>query len=92
MNFALKPNFKTAGPVLGGKIKAFGAALAAADAAKLVAELEADGKASLEIDGETTEITKDFVDVRINAKKRALQSLWKQHLHHIGHYPDGRTD
>ena len=69
MNFALKPNFKTAGPVLGGKIKAFGAALAAADAAKLVAELEADGKASLEIDGETTEITKDFVDVRINAKE-----------------------
>ena len=42
MNFALKPNFKTAGPVLGGKIKAFGAALAAADAAKLVAELEAE--------------------------------------------------
>lgn len=76
MNFALKPNFKTAGPVLGGKIKAFGAALAAADAAKLVAELEADGKTSLEIEGQATEITKDFVDVRINAK-RALQSLWK---------------
>ena len=69
MNFALKPNFKTAGPVLGGKIKAFGAALAAADAAKLVAELEADGKTSLEIEGQATEITKDFVDVRINAKE-----------------------
>ena len=36
MNFSLKPNFKVAGPVFGGKIKDFGAALAAADAAGLV--------------------------------------------------------
>ena len=28
MNFSLKPDFKVAGPVLGGKIKAFGGALA----------------------------------------------------------------
>ena len=40
MNFTLKPNFKVAGPVLGKKIKAFGAALAKEDAAAAVSRLE----------------------------------------------------
>ena len=35
MNFSLKPNFKAAGPVLGAKIKAFGAALAKVNACLL---------------------------------------------------------
>ena len=69
MDFALKPNFKAAGPVLGSKIKAFGAALAKADPARTVEALEADGKVTLDIDGEATEITRDFVDVRISAKE-----------------------
>ena len=37
---SLKPNFKVAGPVLGKNIKAFGGALAKADAAETVAKLE----------------------------------------------------
>ena len=69
MNFSLKPNFKVAGPVLGKKIKAFGGALAKENAAEFVSRLEADGKASMELDGETFDIEKDFVDVRINAKE-----------------------
>ena len=69
MDFALKPNFKAAGPVLGSKIKAFGAALAKADPARTVEALEADGKVTLDIDGEATEITRDFVDIRISAKE-----------------------
>ena len=69
MNFTLKPNFKAAGPVMGANIKAFGAALAAADPAQLVAKLEQDGKAVLELNGESVEITQDFVDIRINAKE-----------------------
>ena len=69
MDFALKPNFKAAGPLLGSKIKAFGAALAKADPARTVEALEADGKVTLDIDGEATEITRDFVDVRISAKE-----------------------
>ena len=32
MNYSLKPDFRKAGPVLGGKVKEFGKALAAADA------------------------------------------------------------
>ena len=69
MDFSLKPNFKEAGPVLGGKIKAFGQALAQADPKAFVSELESNEKAVLVLDGDETEITKDLVDVRINAKE-----------------------
>lgn len=69
MNYSLKPNFKVAGPVLGKNIKAFGAALAAADAAAVVAELEAGGRYVLKVGEDDMKIEKDFVDVRIDAKE-----------------------
>lgn len=69
MDFGLKPNFKAAGPVLGGKIKAFGAALSKVNAAEFIAAVEKDGKAVLSLNGEDTEITKEFLDIRINAKE-----------------------
>ena len=69
MNYSLKPNFKVAGPALGKNIKAFGAALAAADAAAVVAELEAGGKYVLKVGDDDMKIEKDFVDVRIDAKE-----------------------
>lgn len=69
MNYSLKPNFKVAGPVLGKNIKAFGAALAAADAAVVVAELETGGKYVLKVGDDDMKIEKDFVDVRIDAKE-----------------------
>ena len=69
MNYSLKPNFKVAGPVLGKNIKAFGAALAAADAAAVVAELKAGGKYVLKVGDDDMKIEKDFVDVRIDAKE-----------------------
>ena len=43
MNFSLKPNFKAAGPILGAKVKAFGAALAGCNAKEIVERMEADG-------------------------------------------------
>jgi isoleucyl-tRNA synthetase len=51
MNYSLKPNFKVAGPMLGKNIKAFGGALAKADAAAAVAQLESEGKLVLELNG-----------------------------------------
>ena len=69
MNYSLKPNFKVAGPMLGKNIKAFGGALAKADAAETVAALEAEGKITLELNGEAVEVTKDMVDVKITAKE-----------------------
>ena len=69
MDYSLKPNFKVAGPMLGKNIKALGGALAKADAATVVAALEANGKVSLELNGETAEITADMVDTKISAKE-----------------------
>ncbi len=69
MNFVLKPNFKVAGKELGGKIKAFGAALAKGDAGVLAAALKKNGRIELELEGEMTVIPEDFVDVRITAKE-----------------------
>ncbi len=68
MNYGLKPNFKVAGPALGSKIKIFGAALAKTDPVLIVDQLETAGEASLLIDNEEIIITKDFVDIQINAK------------------------
>ena len=65
MNYELKPNFKVAGPVLGADIKAFGAALAAADPAEFLG----DEAVKLQLGEKEYEITKDMVDVRINAKE-----------------------
>ena len=43
--------------------------MAKADPAATVAALEADGKITLELNGENVDITPDMVDVRINAKE-----------------------
>ncbi|MGN0701562.1 MAG: isoleucine--tRNA ligase [Lentihominibacter sp.] len=69
MNYSLKPNFRVAGPALGGNIKAFGAAMAKADPKEVLAKLEAEGVLKLELNGETVDITPDMVDVKIDAKE-----------------------
>ncbi len=68
MNFQAKPNFRTAGPVLGKNIKEFGQKVAGMDAKALVAEL-AKGPIEMEFGGETYSITDEYLDVRINAKE-----------------------
>ena len=69
MNFSLKPNFRAAGPVFGSKVKAFGGAMAKVNAAEFVAQMEAEGKVAIDLDGETFEITRELVDIRIAAKE-----------------------
>jgi isoleucyl-tRNA synthetase len=69
MNFSLKPNFKTAGPVLGSKIKVFAAALGKEEPAAFIASVEAEGKTVMTLDDEEFEITKEFLDIRITAKE-----------------------
>ncbi len=68
MNYSVKPNFRAAGPVLGKNIKEFGQKMAAADAKEIIAKL-ADGPISMELGGESFEITEEFLDVRISAKE-----------------------
>ena len=69
MNFSLKPNFRVAGPALGKNIKAFGAAMAKADPKEVMAAFDADGKLTVELNGENVDITPDMVEVRIDAKE-----------------------
>lgn len=69
MDFVLKPNFKVAGPVLGSKIKVFGQALGAVNAADFVGEIEGNGEATLLLDGEEFKVVKEYLDIRINAKE-----------------------
>jgi isoleucyl-tRNA synthetase len=72
MDYALKPDFKAAGPVFGPKVKAFAAALGAlkgADAAAFVSGLGAPSAAMLTVDGEEIAVTADLVDVKIGAKE-----------------------
>lgn len=75
MNFKLKPNFKTAGPILGSKIKAFATTLASADAVNTVGVLEEKGEVLLSIEGEDQLISKDLVDISISAKEGFVVSM-----------------
>jgi isoleucyl-tRNA synthetase len=68
MDLSLKPNFKAAGPALGGKIKAFGAAIAKLDPKEAAAALDKEGRIELELDGEIFSAEEDLFEVRITAK------------------------
>ncbi len=69
INYSLKPDFRAAGPVLGSKIKAFGAALAKADPKAVLAQLEGEGKLVLNLNGEDTEIAANMVSAAVSAKE-----------------------
>ncbi len=69
MDYSLKPNFKVAGSILGAKIKAFGKELAQLDAKETVERLETEGKIVLNLNGQDTEIEKDYVLVTISSKE-----------------------
>ena len=58
-----------AGPILGAKIKAFGGAVNKLDPKQLLAEMTANGKVVLSLNGEDTDITSDMVSVNVNAKE-----------------------
>jgi isoleucyl-tRNA synthetase len=69
MNFQLKPNFKIAGPVLGSKIKDFAGFLQEQNAKDIVQKLESGQELKILLGEETFSITKEFLDVRIDAKE-----------------------
>lgn len=68
LNYSLKPNFKEAGPKLGGTIKEFGKVLSEADASEFINKLESEGKVRIVLGGEEVEITPEMVDASISAK------------------------
>ena len=69
MDYTLKLNFKVAGPVLGNKIKSVSKILTELNAAEIVPRLEAGERIPVEVEGETVELTKDYILTGINAKE-----------------------
>lgn len=69
MDYTLKPDFKVAGPILGKNVKLLGKALSTVDNGAVVAKLEAGESFIIELEGESIEIKKDFIDIRISSKK-----------------------
>ncbi|MGF0039606.1 isoleucine--tRNA ligase [Peptoniphilaceae bacterium SGI.131] len=68
MDYQLKPDFKVAGPVLGAKIKDFGNQLRLLEPKDLVAKLN-EGPVNMVLNGEDTEILREYVEVRISSKE-----------------------
>ena len=68
INYAIKPDFKVSGKILGGKVKAFAGYLAKCDAPKLLDELNENSEAVVILDGEEIKVTKEMLDIRISAK------------------------
>ena len=69
LNYQLKPDFRVAGPILGQKIKAFGGAVAKLDPKQVLADLSANGKVVINLNGEDTDITSEMVSVNVQAKE-----------------------
>ncbi len=69
MNFSLKPNFKVAGPKLGGKIKTLPKALNALDPDKAVEKVKSEGFLEVEMDGEKFTLAEEDLMINISAKE-----------------------
>ncbi len=68
IRYEVTPDFKRLGPRLGRRMPSVKKALAGADGAHLLAAIQRDGLARLNVDGQTVELEKDDVQVRLHAK------------------------
>jgi isoleucyl-tRNA synthetase len=68
MNFIVKPNFKVAGKILGPKIKEFTSKLESLTEEE-VNTLNQGNMISISLSGETYEVNKDMVDIRVSSKE-----------------------
>ncbi len=69
IDYSVVPDFKRLGPRLGKKMPVVKKTLAGADGARLLSELEDRGKVTLDVDGETVELSPEDVQVRLQAKE-----------------------
>jgi isoleucyl-tRNA synthetase len=68
ITYLVQPNFKRLGPRIGKLLPSCKQALGGADGGKLLAELTATGKVTLELAGEKVELDNEDIQVRLNAK------------------------
>ncbi len=68
ITYQIQPNFKRLGPRIGKLLPGCKAALGKADGGKLLAELTANGKVTLDIGGEKVDLDNEDIQVRLQAK------------------------
>lgn len=69
MNISLKPNYRAVGSILGPKIKAFAKYLNTVDAHEFLHAMEGDAKLMISLNGEETEIGRDYFEAKYQAKE-----------------------
>ena len=69
VTYQVVPNFKLLGPRVGKLMPKVKKAFGEADGSEMLAALTADGKASIEVEGESIELSGDDVEVRLKAKE-----------------------
>jgi isoleucyl-tRNA synthetase len=69
VRYVLKPNFRALGPKLGKKVQLAKQVLAKADAAALRAALAADGKVTVDLEGEAVDLGPDEIEVVVEASE-----------------------
>jgi len=69
ISYLVQPNFKRLGPRVGRLMPKVKKALAEADGSQLLAQMEADGKIVLDIDGQKIELDSEDVQLRLQAKE-----------------------
>jgi len=69
VSYQMKPNFRALGPRVGRRMPELKAALARADGAALLRELEERGRIELEVDGEPISIGPDEIAVTLEARE-----------------------
>lgn len=78
MNFELKPNYKIAGPILGADIKLFADKLTTLGQT-FIEQLDS-GPVTLKLNNNSYEITKDMIEIRINAKEGFNAQMLNNHF------------
>ena len=69
IDYLIQPNFKRLGPRVGKLIPQVKAALGAANGAGLLAQLEAEGSVTIEVEGESITLDNEDIQVRLQAKE-----------------------
>jgi isoleucyl-tRNA synthetase len=67
VKYVVKPNFRALGPRVGKRMPALKAALAGADGAALLRQLEGEGRCTLAVEGETLSLGEDEIAVSLEA-------------------------
>jgi isoleucyl-tRNA synthetase len=69
VTYQVKPNFRALGPRVGKRMPKLKAALAEADGAALLRQLDAEGRVRIAVEGETLELTRDEIAVSLEARE-----------------------